>query len=112
MEGYEFRAGIQRLSLIAQMLEATPVEGILDYIGHAEAVAPLFDPDSFTRGSERLLALRGFISKALEFKRDCHLYRDRLNEAEAAAGRVRRELAERNLTHPDQAIPSAPSSEP
>lgn len=98
MEGYEFRAGVQRLSLIAEMVQATPIEEIGDYLSHAEAVAPLIEPDGDPTSRVRLGALRGFIAKASDFKRECELYRDRIQAASAAAGQARRELVDRNPT--------------
>ena len=112
MQGYEFLAGIQRLSLIGQMLEGTPVEEVLSYISSAEAVAPLFDPEMSLRGSERLTALRGFVAKAVEFKRECSAYHDRLSEAERAAGQTRRMLVERSIATSPPATPLGPGNAP
>lgn len=98
MEGYEFLAAIQRLSLIASMLEKTDVEGVMDHLGYAETVAPLFgDADP-----ARLSGMRGFVAKTLDYKRVCAAYRDQLSQAEATAGRTRRQLVTAT-DHPDPA---------
>lgn len=97
MQGYEFMAQIQRLSWLAQMMEATPVEAVLEHISFAESVAPVFGAESQGIGASRLTALRGFVAKAVEFKRECALYHDRLHDAERAAAATRREL----IAHPD-----------
>jgi hypothetical protein len=94
METYEFPATIQRLSLIAEMVLKTDVEGVIDHLGVAEAVAPVFDPDAYQHGSERLLAIRGFLDDALKFKRSCERYGVRIAEAGQVARARRLELAD------------------
>jgi len=95
METYEFLPAIQRLSLIADMVRKTDVEGVIDHLGVAEAVAPVFDPDAYHYGSERLVAIRGFLDDALKFKRSCERYGTRIAEAEQTARAKRLELADR-----------------
>lgn len=95
MEGFEFLASVPRLSLIASMLEKTDVQGMLEYMNVADTVAPLFGGRT-----ERLSSLRGFISKALEFQRECARYRDQLAQADQVASHTRLEAV--NPLHPDQ----------
>lgn len=101
MEGYEFMAAIQRLSLIASMMEKTDVEAVLSHLGYVDAVAPMFGLEP--SGSARLMSLRRFVSKAAEFKTVCQEYRDRLSEAQELAGQTRRDRA--LLAAPDAAPP-------
>ena len=94
METYEFPATIQRLSLIADMILKTDVEGVIEHLGVAEAVAPVFDPDAYQHGSDRLLAIRGFLDDTLKFKRSCERYGTKIAEAGATARSRRLELAD------------------
>lgn len=92
MEGYEFLAQLQRLTLVANMLETTDVDGVAEHLSYAETVAPLFDAELYAHGSARLADLRRFVAKAVEFKRECRSYQNQLAEAERIAAARRRKL--------------------
>jgi hypothetical protein len=96
MQTYEFPATIQRLQSIADMVLKTDIEGVIDHLGVAEAVAPIFDPTAYQHGSERLQAIRGFLDDALKFKRSCERYGVRIAEAGETAKARRLELGARS----------------
>jgi hypothetical protein len=81
MQTYEFPATIQRLSHIADMVLKTDIEGVIEHLGVAESVAPIFDPDVYQHGSPRLSAIRGFLEDALKFKQSCERYGVKIAEA-------------------------------
>ena len=94
MKTYEFPAAIQRLSMIAEMVLATDVEGVIEHLGVAESVAPIFDQDAYQSGSERLQAIRGFLDDAIKFKRSCKQYGEKIAQAGASARERRLALAD------------------
>jgi hypothetical protein len=94
VETYEFPATIQRLSHIAEMVAKTDIEGVIAHLGVAESVAPLFDPDAYQHGSDRLKAIRGFLDDALKFKRSCEQYGLKIGEAGQMARDRRLALAD------------------
>lgn len=86
MDGYVFVAELHRLRALAGIFEKIDLEGMNGHLHYAESVAPMFEAEGDSQGSQRIAALRRFLAKALEFQALCREMGAGLREAEAQVG--------------------------
>lgn len=52
MEKHEFKNGIERLTLLAALIEDIPTEEMLEAISRSESVGPLIDPSLWMKAQD------------------------------------------------------------